>query len=46
MARLLRRVADYLAQVAAVPYVTEKLADNAREAKMLLDRPPISELIG
>ncbi|KAG0579357.1 hypothetical protein M758_4G093800 [Ceratodon purpureus] len=46
VARLLRRSIDLLAQIPHLPHVDPSLASTAREASKVMDRPPISELIG
>jgi superfamily II RNA helicase len=45
VARLLRRVCEYLGQLGSVPYLSQALLDSAREAQRLCDRPPISDLV-
>ena len=42
--RVLRRTADFLAQVKLVAGLPETLVGNARAASKLVDRPPIADL--
>ncbi|KAI3467444.1 hypothetical protein Pfo_024107 [Paulownia fortunei] len=46
LARLLRRTIDLLAQVPKLPDVDPLLQSNAVKASSVMDRPPISELVG
>ncbi|KAK6160076.1 hypothetical protein DH2020_003457 [Rehmannia glutinosa] len=46
LARLLRRTIDLLAQIPKVPDIDPLLKSNAVKASSVMDRPPISELIG
>ncbi|KAL1550934.1 DExH-box ATP-dependent RNA helicase DExH15 chloroplastic [Salvia divinorum] len=46
LARLLRRTIDLLAQVPKLPDVDPRLKSNAVKASSVMDRPPISELVG
>nr|PNR55603.1 hypothetical protein PHYPA_006500 [Physcomitrium patens] len=46
VARLLRRSIDLLAQIPHLPHIDPNLAMSAREASNIMDRPPISELLG
>ncbi|KAG0629390.1 hypothetical protein M758_1G100000 [Ceratodon purpureus] len=46
VARLLRRSIDLLAQIPHLPHINPNLARTAREASKVMDRPPISELLG
>jgi superfamily II RNA helicase len=45
VARLLRRVGEFLGGIGDVPNVSQSLRTAAREARRLVDRPPISELV-
>ncbi|KAL6513817.1 DExH-box ATP-dependent RNA helicase DExH15 chloroplastic [Orobanche hederae] len=45
LARLLRQTIDLLAQVPKLPDIDPLLKSNAAEASIVMDRPPISELI-
>ncbi|MBD2230142.1 DEAD/DEAH box helicase [Phormidium tenue] len=44
--RILRRTLDVLSQIPHVPYISETLRSNAREAKDLMNRFPVNEDIG
>ncbi|MBE9114033.1 RNA helicase, partial [Nodosilinea sp. LEGE 07298] len=44
--RILRRTLDVLSQIPHVPYISETLRRNAREAKDLMNRFPVNEEIG
>lgn len=46
LARLLRRTIDLLAQVPKLPDIDPQLQSNAVKAASVMDRPPISELVG
>ncbi|XP_075518426.1 DExH-box ATP-dependent RNA helicase DExH15 chloroplastic [Primulina tabacum] len=46
LARLLRRTIDLLAQVPKLPDIDPLLQSNAVKAASVMDRPPISELVG
>ncbi|KAL0385639.1 UNVERIFIED_CONTAM: DExH-box ATP-dependent RNA helicase DExH15 chloroplastic [Sesamum radiatum] len=46
LARLLRRTIDLLAQVPKLPDIDPLLQSNAVKASSVMDRPPISELVG
>lgn len=46
VARLLRRSIDLLAQIPHLPHVDPGLAKLARQTTHVMDRPPISELLG
>ncbi|XP_057774743.1 DExH-box ATP-dependent RNA helicase DExH15 chloroplastic isoform X2 [Salvia miltiorrhiza] len=46
LARLLRRTIDLLAQVPKLPDIDPRLKSNAVKASSVMDRPPISELVG
>ncbi|KAJ7525182.1 hypothetical protein O6H91_17G040400 [Diphasiastrum complanatum] len=46
VARLLRRSIDLLTQIPFLPRVSSTLAATARIAAEVMDRPPISELVG
>lgn len=46
LARLLRRTIDILAQVPKLPDIDPRLQSNAVKASSVMDRPPISELVG
>ncbi|GER32299.1 helicase [Striga asiatica] len=46
LARLLRRTIDLLAQVPKLPDIDPLLKSSAVKASSVMDRPPISELIG
>lgn len=46
IARLLRRTIDLLAQVPFWPHVGKQVKRAAQSAAKVMDRPPISELIG
>ncbi|CAK9235184.1 unnamed protein product [Sphagnum troendelagicum] len=46
VARLIRRSIDLLAQIPHLPHVDPGLAKTAKAAAHVMDRPPISELIG
>ncbi|KAK6160124.1 hypothetical protein DH2020_003505 [Rehmannia glutinosa] len=46
LARLLRRTIDLLAQIPKMPDIDPLLKSNAVKASSVMDRPPISELIG
>ncbi|KAH6815663.1 DEAD/DEAH box helicase [Perilla frutescens var. frutescens] len=46
LARLLRRTIDLLAQVPKLPDIDPRLQSNAVEASSVMDRSPISELVG
>ena len=45
VARLLRRVGEFLGQVSDVPHTAASLRITAKAARRLVDRPPISDLI-
>ena len=45
MARLLRRVGEFLGQLKDVPHVSPSLRTAGKAASKLVDRPPISDLI-
>ena len=45
IARLLRRVCEFLSQVGDVPHLSAPLYKSARAARDALDRPPISDLM-
>ena len=45
VARLLRRVGEFLGQVSDVPHTAASLRTAAKAARRLVDRPPISDLI-
>ena len=44
VARLLRRVGEFMGSIGDVPHLSQKLRMTAREGARLVDRPPISEL--
>ncbi|HSM83685.1 MAG TPA: hypothetical protein VLS96_18500 [Nodosilinea sp.] len=44
--RILRRTLDVLSQIPHVPYISDTLRTNARDAKDLLNRFPVNEEIG
>ena len=44
VARLLRRVGEFLGSLGDVPHITQALRTSSRAAARLVDRPPISEL--
>jgi len=44
VARLLRRVGEFLGSMGDVPHITQALRVSSRAAARLVDRPPISEL--
>ncbi|XP_022868375.1 DExH-box ATP-dependent RNA helicase DExH15 chloroplastic isoform X2 [Olea europaea var. sylvestris] len=46
LARLLRRTIDLLAQVPKLPDIDPQLQSNAVKASSVMDRPPLSELVG
>ncbi|KAJ4836783.1 DExH-box ATP-dependent RNA helicase DExH15 chloroplastic [Turnera subulata] len=46
LARLLRRTIDLLAQIPKLPDIDPLLKQNAKIASDVMDRPPISELVG
>ncbi|KAG8366232.1 hypothetical protein BUALT_Bualt17G0055100 [Buddleja alternifolia] len=46
LARLYRRTIDLLAQVPKIPDIDPLLKSNAVKASSVMDRPPISELVG
>ncbi|CAN6448490.1 unnamed protein product [Victoria cruziana] len=46
LARLLRRTIDLLAQIPKLPDIDHSLQTNASAAANVMDRPPISELVG
>ncbi|KAJ1389873.1 P-loop containing nucleoside triphosphate hydrolase [Sesbania bispinosa] len=46
LARLLRRTIDLLAQIPKLPDIDPLLQRNAKAASDVMDRPPISELVG
>ncbi|KAL2628546.1 hypothetical protein R1flu_013232 [Riccia fluitans] len=46
VARLLRRSIDLLAQIPHLPHVDSGIVKLARQATHVMDRPPISELLG
>ncbi|XP_031480170.1 DExH-box ATP-dependent RNA helicase DExH15 chloroplastic [Nymphaea colorata] len=46
LARLLRRTIDLLAQIPKLPDIDHSLQTNASTAAHVMDRPPISELVG
>ena len=45
VARLLRRIAEFLGQVADVPHTSSTLRTASKHARRMVDRPPISELV-
>ncbi len=45
VARLLRRVAEFLGQVSDIPHTSTELRATAKAARRLVDRPPISDLV-
>ena len=45
VARLLRRIAEFLGQISDVPHTSAELRTAAKNARLLVDRPPISELL-
>lgn len=45
IARLLRRVSEFLGQLGDVPFISSSLRDAAREARRLVNRAPISDLL-
>ena len=45
VARLLRRVGEFLGQMADVPHTSSALRSAAKTARRLVDRPPISDLV-
>ena len=45
VARLLRRVGEFLGQLSDVPHVSASLRSAGKAASRLVDRPPISDLI-
>jgi superfamily II RNA helicase len=45
IARLFRRVSEFLGQLTDVPFISSSLRDRAREARRLVNRPPISDLM-
>lgn len=46
LARLLRRTIDLLVQIPKLPDIDPLLKHNAKAASSVMDRPPISELVG
>ncbi|XP_027914091.1 DExH-box ATP-dependent RNA helicase DExH15 chloroplastic isoform X2 [Vigna unguiculata] len=46
LARLLRRTIDLLVQIPKLPDIDPLLQRNAKAASAVMDRPPISELVG
>ena len=46
LSRLLRRIGEFLGQIGDIPHVSTALRTASREARKLVDRAPISELIG
>ncbi|KAL8518883.1 hypothetical protein ACS0TY_010011 [Phlomoides rotata] len=46
LARLLRRTIDILAQIPKIPDIDPLLQSNAVKASSVMDRPPISDLVG
>jgi superfamily II RNA helicase len=45
VARLLRRVGEFLGQMSDVPHTASSLRSAAKAARRLVDRPPISDLV-
>ena len=45
VARLLRRVGEFLGQLTDVPHISPSLRSVGKAASKLVDRPPISDLI-
>lgn len=45
VARLLRRVGEFLGQMGDVPHTASSLRTAAKAARRLVDRPPISDLV-
>ncbi len=45
LVRLIRRTLDLLSQIPHVPHISRDTKDTARQAQLLLDRFPISEMI-
>lgn len=45
LVRLIRRTLDFLWQIPHIPHLEGHLKDTAREARLLLDRFPVSEVI-
>ncbi|MGB5914343.1 MAG: RNA helicase, partial [Phormidesmis sp.] len=44
--RILRRTLDFLSQIPHVPYLSEAVRNNARQAAFLLNRFPVNEAAG
>ena len=43
VARLLRRVSEFLGQLSDVPFISVSLRDTAKQARRLVNRAPISD---
>ena len=44
VARLLRRVSEFLGQLGDVPFLSTSLRDTAKQARKLVNRAPISDM--